>query len=269
MQHKPPLGKAWARLFSLLVSVSSSLCVFPCVYMRVMFIYAVSIWRGDIFHFNYRGRLKFCYQGSFLSHASSQCVSALSHHPVSLIYGLTQMSLVERNHVFIWCHWSFLSLTCHQLASLGNIFDVRVVHVLRTPHPATKAVSVSSAPVCSDRPATMMTASRRCGWAACEPTLTRRQKEQPAVCVSLLLPHQTSEPISSRTASHHQPGCVSLLASHAEIIIIWIACCCLVFTPIFSHDIISWIICWWSKPITIQDVMVVQNQYYLLCDLGN
>lgn len=89
------------------------------------------------------------------------------------------MSLVERNHVYIWCHWSFLSLTCHQLGSVGNIFDVRLVHVLQTPNPASKALSVSTTPVCSDRPATMMTASRRCGRAACEPTLTCRQKEQP------------------------------------------------------------------------------------------
>lgn len=118
----------------------------------------------------------------------------------------------------MWCHWSFLSLTCHQLASLGNIFNSRVVHVLYTLHPATKAVFVSSIPVCSDRPATMMTTSSRRGRAACEPTMTRRQKEQPAVYMSLLLPHQTSEPISSCTASHHQPGCFSLFAFHAEYI---------------------------------------------------
>lgn len=151
------------------------------------------------------------------------------------------MSLVERNPVFIWCHWSFLSLTCHQLASLGNIFDVRVVHVLHTPNPATKAVSVSSTPVCSDRPATMMTASPRYGRAACEPTLTCRQKEQPAVCMSLLLPHQTSEPISSCITSHHQPGCFSLFAFHAECLPcnspFWLRCYFIIFTPKLS----SWI----------------------------
>lgn len=164
------------------------------------------------------------------------------------------MSLVERNHVFIWCHWSFLSLTCHQLASLGNIFDVRVVHVLHTPHSATKAVSVSSTPVCSDRPATMMTASPRCGRAACEPTLTHRQKEQPAVCMSLLLPHQTSEPISSCTASHHQPGCFSLFAFHTECIpcnsLFWLRCSFIIFTPKFSGYISPRIICRWSDVTT-------------------
>lgn len=104
------------------------LCACVCVWGGVVFIYAVSV-----SHLNYRGRLTLCYQGSFQSNASSECVSALSHHPVCLIYGLTQMSSAERNRAFIWCHRSFLSLTCHQLASLGNIFDVRVVHVLRTP----------------------------------------------------------------------------------------------------------------------------------------
>lgn len=172
------------------------------------------------------------------SNASSQRISALSHHPVCLIYGLTKISLVEHNHVFMWCHWSFLSLTCHQLASLGNIFNSRVVHVLYTLHPATKAVFVSSIPVCSDRPATMMTTSSRRGRAACEPTMTRRQKEQPAVYMSLLLPHQISEPISSCTASHHQPGCFSLFAFHAEYIPwkspMWLIFCFIIFTPKFQ-----------------------------------
>lgn len=163
------------------------------------------------------------------------------------------MSLVERNLVFIWCHWSFLSLTCHQLASLGNIFHVRVVHVLHTPHPATNVVSVSGTPVCSDRPATMMTASPRCGGAACKPTLTCRQKEQPAVCVSLRLLHQTSEPISSRRASHRQHGCFSPFAPHADCTqtnsLIWHTCC-VEFTPDSSGYKSTQIIYRWSEATT-------------------
>lgn len=81
---------------SLPVSFSSSFCVRVCVCGGVVFIYAVSV-----SHLNYRGRLTLCYQGSFQSNASSECVSALSHHPVCLIYGLTQMSSAERNRAFI------------------------------------------------------------------------------------------------------------------------------------------------------------------------
>lgn len=137
--------------------------------------------------------------------------------PDRLIYGLTRMSLAECNHVSMWCHWSFLSLTCHQLASLGNIFDVRVVHVLHTPpiQPLKLYLSPAHQFVLTGLPQWWLHHPDAAEQLASQPWHAVKRSSQPSVWAFFcpIKPQSPSHPVQPATISQ---GCVSLFALHAQ-----------------------------------------------------
>lgn len=190
--------------------VSVCVCLCEYVHVRQTYIYVPPVFFFFLpSHSNHSDSLLFPFQAPSLNYCQQPVCQC--HHPVCLIYGLTQMSLVERNHVFIWCHWSFLSLAWPPACHFGGTYSMLGRRMcLRTPNPAAVAVSVSGTPVCSDRPATMMTASpptRRRG--------SRANPDTPSKGAASRLHESASAPSKPHSASHpagaEQPAALPLL----------------------------------------------------------